>query len=261
VIDRVIIAEDQRGISRAMNVSGWANVVGTVWSHLKQVLRPRRKLAILIIGTLLISPIIPIAIYRFMAPPVTPLMMIRARQGYRIERQWVRLRAMAPTVRRAAVFAEDSNFCDEGSGIDFHALDRELGIWKDGGRPAGASTITMQTARNLFLWPDRSYTRKLLELWITPQVALLWPKRRVLEVYLNIAEFGPGIFGVQAAAQHYFGKNASQLSVIEATKLIAVLPDPLHRTPSNLAPDDLKRAELATLPVFMGDSEFSCSSP
>jgi monofunctional biosynthetic peptidoglycan transglycosylase len=227
----------------------------------KSIPTPGRKIVILIICVLLLISIVPIAIYRFVAPPTTPLMIIRARQGYHIEHQWVSLRAMAPAIRRAAIHAEDNEFCHERIGVDFEAFDRQVRVWIHGRHPTGASTITMQTARNLFLWPNRSYIRKVLELWITPQIAFLWPKHRILEVYLNIVEFGPGIFGVQAAAQHYFGKNASQLSVIEATRLVEVLPDPLHRTPSTLAPDDQRRAQLATLPVFMGDPEFNCGNP
>jgi monofunctional biosynthetic peptidoglycan transglycosylase len=219
------------------------------------------QVALLLAAILLASPVIPLAIYRFVAPPVTPLMLMRAHQGYHVERQWVRLRQIAPVLRNAAVFAEDNGFCDEVAGIDFDALQHQVGVWLSGGRPSGASTIAMQTARNLFLWPGRSLIRKGLELWITPQIAVLWPKHRVIEVYLNIVEFGPGIFGVQAAAQHYFGKNASQLNAMEATRLIAVLPDPLHRDPNHLGPNELKRANIAALPVFLGDPEFKCCSP
>ncbi|HUA35063.1 MAG TPA: monofunctional biosynthetic peptidoglycan transglycosylase [Candidatus Binataceae bacterium] len=222
---------------------------------------PRAKKVLLIACAVSLAPLLPLAVLRFVPPPITPLMIIRAHDGYRIERQWVSLRAIAQPLRRAAIYAEDNRFCEETSGIDFDALDQAVGVWFEGKRPHGASTITMQTARNLFLWPGRSYLRKLIELWITPQIAILWPRQRVLEVYLNIAEFGPAIFGVQAAARHYFGKDASQLSVIEATRLIAVLPDPLHRTPATLAPHVLRGAQLATLPVFEGDSEFECGNP
>jgi monofunctional biosynthetic peptidoglycan transglycosylase len=97
-----------------------------------------------------------------------------------------------------------------------------------GGQSRGASTITMQTAKNLLLWPGRDPARKALEAWLTPQVALLWPKRRVLEVYLNIVEFGPGIYGAEAAARAHFGKRSSQLTAREAALLAAVLPLPLQ---------------------------------
>ena len=244
------------------------NLMSATLTHLGRIasvsrigIGPRARKFILLAGALFLSPLLPLAILRFIPPLTTPLMMIRSHEGYHIERQWVSLRAISPYLRRAAIYAEDNRFCEETSGIDFDALSQAAGVWLDGKRSPGASTITMQTARSLFLWPGRSYFRKLMELWITPQMALLWPKHRVLEVYLNIAEFGPGLFGVQAAAQHYFNKDASQLGVIEATKLIAVLPDPLHRTPATLEPRVLRGAELATLPVFVGDSEFDCGNP
>ena len=221
----------------------------------------RPKIAILAVLGLLFLPVVPISIYRFIAPPITPLMLIRQHEGYPLTHEWVRLRNVAVPVRRAAVYSEDNFFCSEPWGIDFDALDRQIRVWSDAGYPTGASTITMQTARNLFLWPGRSFTRKVLELWITPQIAMLWTKRRVIEVYLNIVEFGPGIFGVQAAARHYFGKDASQLSVIEATRLLQVLPDPLHRDPNKLAQNLLDRADSATLIVYEGDPGFDCTNP
>jgi len=217
------------------------------------------KIPLCAVATLLLAPTLLIVVGRFVAPPVTPLMLIRSAQGYRIERQWVSLRAIAPAMRRAVIVAEDNRFCSEFVGVDFQSMDLAIHVWTSGGRPTGASTITMQTARNLFEWPGRSFIRKLAELWITPQLALLWPRRRVLEVYLNIVEFGPGLFGVQAAARHYFGKNASQLNVIEATRLAAVLPNPLHWSPNNLGPEELKRASMNSIPVFYGDPEFRCS--
>ena len=228
---------------------------------MKLNLARRFKIIILAGLGLLLVPVVPILIYRFVAPPLTPLMLIRQRQGYQITYQWVRLRDIAVPVRRAAVYSEDNWFCSEASGIDFDSLNHELSKWSDGESPAGASTITMQLARNLFLWPGRSFIRKLLELWITPQIALLMPKRRVIELYLNVVEFGPGIFGVQAAAQHYFRKNPSQLDVIEATRLLQVLPDPLHRDPNKLAQRELDRADNSVMEVYFGDSKFDCTNP
>ena len=113
-------------------------------------------------------------------------------------------------------------------GFDFGALRGQMKAWWAGDRPRGASTITMQTAKNLLLWPGRDPVRKILEAWLTPQVALLWPRQRVLEVYLNIVEFGPGIYGAEAAALAFFRKPASALSPREAALLAAVLPSPLN---------------------------------
>ena len=228
---------------------------------MKLNLARRFKVVILAGLGLFLVPVVPILIYRFVNPPVTPLMLIRQRQGYQITHQWVRLRDIAVPVRRAAVYSEDNWFCSEASGIDFDSLNHEISKWSDGENATGASTITMQLARNLFLWPGHSFIRKLLEIWITPQIALLMPKRRVLELYLNVVEFGPGIFGVQAAAQHYFRKNPSQLNVIEATRLLQVLPDPLHRDPNKLAQHEIDRADNSVMEVYFGDSKFDCTNP
>jgi monofunctional biosynthetic peptidoglycan transglycosylase len=104
----------------------------------------------------------------------------------------------------------------------------QITAWWHGERPRGASTVTMQVAKNVFLWPGRDVVRKLIEATLTPQIALLWPKRRVLEVYLNSVEFGPGIYGVEAASQLYFQRHASALTPLEAARLAVILPDPLH---------------------------------
>ena len=134
------------------------------------------------------------------------------------------------------VVAEDPNFCGERLGFDFPALEHEIGVWRAGGDPSGASTIDMQLSRNLFLWPEYSLLRKALEAWITPSIALLLPARRQLEIYLNIVEFGPGTFGIEAAARHWFGIGADELTLEQAALLMTVLPAPLQRSP--LTPND-----------------------
>jgi monofunctional glycosyltransferase len=149
---------------------------------------------------LLVISILLIATYRFIAPPLTPLMYVKRVQGYQVHYQWVGLSSISLSMRRAVIVSEDIGFCDESMGIHSRGLVHQINVWASGGRPAGASTIAMQTTRNLFLLPGRSFVRKLIELWLTPQLTLLWTRSRILEVYLNIIEFGPGIFGVQAAA-------------------------------------------------------------
>ena len=176
---------------------------------------------------LLLGPLALIALFRFVPPPFTPLMVIRSIQGEGWQRDWVPLEAIAPALAESVVAGEDNLFCTQALGFDFAALRGEIGDWMEGERPRGASTITMQTAKNLLLWPGRDPVRKLVEAWLTPQVALLWPKRRVMEVYLNIVEFGPGIYGAEAAARAFFGKSAADLSRREAARLAAVLPSPL----------------------------------
>ena len=201
-----------------------------------------------------------IVLYRFVAPPTTPLMLLRSMQGYRAQYQWVGFYSIAPVMRRAVIAAEDFGFCAEPTGFDFDAMRYEFQVWRDGGRPLGASTITMQTARSLFLLPGRSWLRKLVELWITPQLAFLWSRHRVLEVYLNIVEFGPGIYGVQAASRYYFGKDASELTLAQATHLAAVLPNPLYWSASNPAPVVTQRALKIAAPLYLDDFRFRCAN-
>ncbi len=176
---------------------------------------------------LLLGPLALIMLYRFVPVPITPLMLIRMVQGEPLQHRWVPYREISPALPHALIASEDNLFCDEKFGFDFAAMRGQLDAWEDGKRPRGASTITLQTAKNLLLWPGRDLVRKAIEAWFTPQIALLWPKRRILEVYLNIVEFGPGIYGAEAAAQHYFRKPAADLSPREAALLISVLPRPL----------------------------------
>jgi monofunctional biosynthetic peptidoglycan transglycosylase len=169
-------------------------------------------------------------LYRFVPPPVTPLMLIRLAEGEGLRQDWRPLEQIAPVLAEAVVAAEDNRFC-EHSGFDWPALGGEIEAWRAGEDPRGASTITMQTAKNLFLWPDRSLLRKLLEAPLTPQIELIWPKRRIIEVYLNIVELGPGIYGAEAAARAYFGKSAADLGAREAALLAAALPSPRTSSP------------------------------
>lgn len=191
---------------------------------------------------ILVVPLAAILLFRFLPPPATPLMFIRAVEGYGWQRDWVSQAAIAPALAAAVIAAEDNLFCEQWLGFDFDAVRRQIDAWSDGERPRGASTITMQTAKNLFFWPGRDPVRKLLEAWLTPQIALLWPRRRVLEVYLNIVEFGPGVYGAEAAAQRYFQKPAARLSTREAALLAAVLPNPLEWSAHEPGPYVRRRA-------------------
>lgn len=178
----------------------------------------------------LVLPPLLFALYRVAPPPLTPLMVIRWVQGHGIDYRWIPRTQMAPALARAAIAAEDNLFCRHW-GFDVAALREQMTSALAGGRPRGASTISMQTAKNLLLWPGRDPLRKLLEAWLTPQLELLVGKGRILEIYLNIVEFGPGVYGVEAAAQHWFGKPAARLSTEEAARLVAILPAPLVREP------------------------------
>lgn len=184
----------------------------------------------------LVAPPVVLLVLRFVAVPVTPLMVIRLVQGYGIDHRPVELGQIAPELARAVVASEDNLFCGERFGFDFGALAGQFEALGKGERPRGASTITMQTAKNVFLWPGRDPVRKVVEAWLTPQVALVWPKRRVIQAYLNIVEFGPGIYGAEAAAQRYFGRPASRLTREQAVRLAVILPAPLKWSAAHPGP-------------------------
>jgi monofunctional biosynthetic peptidoglycan transglycosylase len=188
------------------------------------------------------APLAAIIAFRILPPPVTPLMLIRAAEGYPLTRQWIEYDRIAPELADSVIASEDNWFCEESLGFDLKAMHGQYEAWQDGERPRGASTITMQTAKNLLLWPGRDPVRKVVEAWFTPQIALLWPKRRVLEVYLNIVEFGPGIYGAEAAARSFFHKPAAELSAREAALLASVLPRPLVWSAAQPAPHVRQRA-------------------
>lgn len=166
-----------------------------------------------------------IVLYAFV-PPVSTLMLGRWATLRSVERVWIPLERIAPALQAAVVMSEDGQFCRHG-GVDWAALQDVLD--EAGGPSRGASTITMQVAKNLFLWPSRSVIRKGLEIPVALALDLVWSKRRILEVYLNIAEWGEGVFGAEAAARRHFGKSAAQLSAREAALLARALPNPLQR--------------------------------
>lgn len=147
-----------------------------------------------------------------------------------IEREWRDLEDISPDLARAVMAAEDANFCDHW-GFDLKAIEQAIEANSQGRRVRGASTISQQVAKNLFLWHGRSWLRKGLEAGFTVLIETIWTKRRIVEVYLNIAEFGDGVFGAQAAARHHFNRDASALTLDQATRLAAVLPDPKGRNP------------------------------
>ena len=166
--------------------------------------------------------------YRFVPVPLTWPMARDAVAGRHVERNWVGLSRIAPAVPRAAIGAEDARFC-EHNGFDFTAMEAAAARNASGGKLRGGSTISQQTAKNAFLWPGRSYVRKGLEAWFTVLIEAIWGKPRIMEVYLNIAEMGPGIYGVDAAAQHYFKTSAANLSPAQASRIAAILPQPITR--------------------------------
>lgn len=178
----------------------------------------------------LLAPVGLIAAYRYVPPPVTPLMVIRTYQGEGLRKDWVPLNRISPNAVRAVIALEDANFCKH-TGFDWDEVKDALSDHLKGGRLRGASTISMQTAKNLFLWPGRDIARKAIEAPLTFLLEKLWTKRRILEVYLNVIEWGPGIYGIEAASRAYFKKSASRLTRREAGLLAAVLPNPRRWSP------------------------------
>jgi monofunctional biosynthetic peptidoglycan transglycosylase len=179
------------------------------------------------VALILLLAVALVLLYRWVNPPLTWLMVSEWRRVGGFERDWVPLEAMSAYLPRAAAAAEDANFCDH-VGFDVAGIRAALA---DTDRLRGGSTISQQVAKNVFLWPERSWLRKGLEAGFTLMIEVVWPKRRIMEVYLNVAEMDEGVFGVQAAAQRYWGLDAADLGPQRSARLMAVLPDPRGRSP------------------------------
>ncbi len=178
-----------------------------------------------IIGGFVVLSVLMVMIYRFVPPPVT-LTMLFDKNG--ITKDWMSLSEMDPDMPRAAIAAEDGKFCLH-HGFDTQAIEKAIRHNERGGRIRGGSTISQQTAKNVFLWQNGGYFRKGLEAWFTVLIEALWGKRRIMEVYLNVAETGIGTYGANAGAMRYFNKDASHLSRQEAARIAAILPLPKKR--------------------------------
>lgn len=174
-----------------------------------------------------------ILVYRVLPPPVTPLMLVRLAEGEGLTRAWVDLAAISRWLPAAAIASEDNRFCRHW-GIDWTEMAEAWREYRSGERMRGASTITMQVARNLLLWPGRDVVRKAIEAYLALVIDLAWPKARIMEVYLNIIEWGPGIYGAEAASRAYFRKPAADLTPRESALLVAVLPNPREWRPDRV---------------------------
>jgi monofunctional biosynthetic peptidoglycan transglycosylase len=210
----------------------------------KRGLVPRlfRTLVALILIFGFIGPVLVTALYRFVPPPLTYLMVERAIEGRGFDRRWRSLDEISPRLVRAAIAAEDARFCAH-HGFDFNAI--EKAFRNNEKRPKkirGGSTISQQTAKNVFLWPQRSYVRKGLEAYFTVLIEVMWGKPRIMEVYLNSIEWGPGVYGAEAAAQRNFGVSAKNLSATQAARLAAILPSPLKWRAARPGPYVKKRS-------------------
>jgi monofunctional biosynthetic peptidoglycan transglycosylase len=201
--------------------------------------RPRPILIALLILALL--PIGGVLIHAVVPPPMTLLMMQQKLGGQGLDYRWRSLDEISPRLVAAAIAAEDARFCSH-PGFDFEAIEQAMKANEQGRRMRGGSTISQQTAKNVFLWPGRDWVRKGLEAGYTVLIETVWGKRRIMEVYLNVAEMGPGIYGAEAAAQHWFGKSASDLSSREAARLAAILPSPRRYNAGSPGPYVRRRA-------------------
>lgn len=188
---------------------------------------------LLVLLLLAAIPLALIALYRVPSVhPVSTLMLRDMVLMREIDRRWVPLEEIAPVLVASVVMSEDGQFCSH-RGVDLGALNEVVTEFMEGGSLRGASTIPMQSVKNLFLWHGRSYIRKVLELPLAVAFDLILPKRRIIEIYLNIAEWGTGIYGAEAAAQHYFGRPAQKLTQRQAALLAVTLPNPRQRDPAN----------------------------
>ena len=204
--------------------------------------KPKRKRPVLtVLLTIVLLLVASVGIHRFLPPPTTFLMVSRSLEGEGLSYRWRSLDEISPRLVEAVIASEDSTFCAH-RGFDMKAIERALKSNEKGGRIRGGSTISQQTAKNVFLWPGRDWVRKGLEAGYTVLIETVWGKRRIVEVYLNVAEWAPGVYGAEAAAQHWFGKSASDLTAREAARLAAILPSPRRYNASSPGPYVRRRA-------------------
>lgn len=216
-----------------------------------------RRLSILALAFAL-APFVLIVVY---APPfVHPVSTLMLRdtalaRGY--ERRWMPLDAIAPALVQSVLVAEDARFCAHG-GVDWPALTGIVADAVQGARTRGASTIAMQTVKNLFLWPSRSYVRKGLEIPLALAAGAAWPKRRLMEIYLNIAEWAPGVYGIEAAARHHYGRPAARLTRRQAAMLAAILPNPASRDLARPSPGLRRLAGIVERRAALSGAYIAC---
>ncbi len=207
--------------------------------------KPKRRIGCLgwMLVALALAVLLPVGsvITHAVVPPLTTLLMVeRGFAGHPADYRWRKLDDISPRLVEAVIASEDARFCSH-AGFDFEAIEKALEAnersrRRGRGGMRGGSTISQQTAKNVFLWPGRGWVRKGLEAGYTVLIEATWSKRRIIEVYLNVAEWAPGVYGAEAAARHWFGKSAKDLSAREAARLAAVLPSPRRYNASNPGP-------------------------
>lgn len=213
------------------------------WRKKRLVVRAATLGAATLFALLVPLPVLVILVLRFLPVPFTPQMAGTLAGGDAVHYGWTSYAHISPSLPRAVIAAEDENFCNH-HGFDWRSIDKAIAAHERGGRLRGASTISQQTARSLFLAPVRSWIRKGAEAWLTVLIEALWPKQRILAVYLNIVDWGHGNFGADAAAHAYFHTSASSLSPRQAARLAAILPDPGEWKAAHPGPYVAARASL-----------------
>ena len=207
--------------------------------HADRLTAPKRRFLSIVCclaALAILAPLALIVFYRFVDPPASTLMAGRWLIGKNVRQTWVPIERISPHLVRAVVSNEDARFCIHW-GVDWNAVEDAIEEAEEkGGHPRGASTIPMQVAKNLFLWPQRFYLRKTIEFPLAYALNFAWPRRRTLEIYLNIAEWAPGVYGAEAAARHHFKKAARKISRREAALLAASLPNPYVRHAGRAGP-------------------------
>jgi monofunctional glycosyltransferase len=220
-----------------------------------KLVRRWARICIAAVALILTFPAVLTLLFAALPIPITPLMIIRAVEGSTISKDWVALENIALDLQRSVIVAEDATFCSH-FGFETEALQKAWESNQRGGRLRGGSTITMQTAKNVFLWPGRTFVRKGLEAWLTLYLQALWSKHRTLEVYLNVVEWGPGVYGAEAAARYHFNKSAAALSADESALLAAMLPSPRRWSASKPGPYVRARANtIAGRAAKIGDGD------
>lgn len=202
--------------------------------RLARVLRGVARGVLIAVAILVLAPMMAIATLRFVNPPGSMLMARETLAGTKIHYQWMPLQQISPQLPVAVVLNEDPRFCEHW-GVDWQKI-RGAVAHAENGEPEGTSTIAMQLVKNLFLWPERNYLRKVIEVPLAYFMTFVLPERRIVELYLNIAEWRKGVFGAEAAAQHHFRKSAAALNAREAAQLAAALPNPYVRNAGRPGP-------------------------
>jgi monofunctional glycosyltransferase len=227
-----------------------------LWPAIRRVVRLALRLTAALVLAFAVLILTLVVLYRWVDPPASTLILSQHLAGTPVHQRWLPMSRISPFLQQAVVLSEDARFCRH-SGVDWGELAAAMDRARDG-MPRGGSTISMQVVKNLFLWPSKSYIRKAIEIPLAYAIEASWGKRRVLEIYLNIAEWGPGIFGAEAAARYHFRKPASLLTAREAALLAVSLPNPFDRRAGEPGPGTQRLADNLSLRMRAAPGTVAC---